>query len=125
MHTARAIRSANARNRQIAVVRQHLRDLGPRVAEIERALAGGGAGPVTLASQTALDERRGRTSSWVERLLMDGDAALDELCEAHPAAPRQELRQQVRALAKARSGADLSVLARAERRLRVSLEAVL
>lgn len=36
---ARAIRSANAHNRQIAVVRQHLRDMGTRVAEVEQQLA--------------------------------------------------------------------------------------
>ncbi len=37
-----------------------------------------------------------RVEAWRERLLADGDAALSELLDAHPAADRQHLRQLIR-----------------------------
>jgi len=122
IHTARALPNPGARNRQISVVRQHLRDMGSRVSVIENRLAGGpGAG--ALAGRPTPPPSR--ALGWMERLVNDGDEALDELCRERPSALRQELRQQVRAVARARTGADIGGLARAERRLRLALESLL
>jgi ribosome-associated protein len=128
---ARALTNAGARNRQIGVVRQHLRDMGAAAAAIETRLdrGPGGVAAVTPASSPAAPSAARRDASralaWMERLTSEGDAALGELCAECPATPRQQLRQQVRAVVKARGGSDFAAAARAERRLQQALEGLL
>jgi ribosome-associated protein len=121
---ARALPHAGARNRQIAVVRQHLRDMGQRATAIETRLNRGPSG-AAAASSSGAPREASRALAWMERLASEGDRALAELCAQHPEAPRQQLRQQVRAVVKARGGSDFSAAARAERRLRLALESLL
>lgn len=129
---ARAIRSPNARNRQIGVVRQHLRDLGPEVAKLELALeraVGGLPGPVQMSAMRAAPSGAVPSGAvptavvaWAERLVGEGDTALDELLARCPELDRQQLRQCVRAATKARKAASPDA-ARAEQRLRQVLAA--
>lgn len=120
---ARSMPNAGALNRQIGVVRQHLRDMGQAVTGLEARLDRGatGAGPAAPTVQ----REPSPALAWMDRLSNEGDAALDELCTAFPLAPRQQLRQQLRAVIKARGGSDFSAAARAERKLRLALESAL
>jgi ribosome-associated protein len=130
---AQRLRSPMARNRQVNVVRQHLRDLAPEAVEVLEAgldaLKRGAlpeliapvvdAPPVAAPSTSAL-------SLWSQRLVDDGDAALDAFVLAHPDADRQALRQHARALAKLRRAASGgNALVRAEQRLRAEVERAL
>lgn len=116
---ARAIRSAAARNRQINVVRQHLRALGPDADALARRLEtpGKGAPQAPAASPEAL--------AWLERLAAGGDAALGELIALHPGADRQRLRQRLLDLGRARKAGEAGAVARAEQRLAAALAACL
>jgi ribosomal 50S subunit-associated protein YjgA (DUF615 family) len=122
--TAQAIRSAPARNRQVNVVRQHLRALGPSLDALVRRLDG----PRGPASQSAPSPKPGPAPSpavqaWCERLAESGDNALEELVRLHPGADRQQLRQRMRELARASAQAHAPAVARAEARLRSLVEA--
>lgn len=123
---ARSIRSAPARNRQVNVVRQHLRALGPAVdaivqkLEAPARLAPPRAAPVTPSAVVSAEVK-----AWSERLVQGGDDALSELLAEHPAADRQLLRQRMRELARSRAGAPTAALAAAEARLYASVAAAL
>jgi ribosome-associated protein len=88
VNDARRITSSIARNRQLRRIRQELRTLD---AESLRARLEARVQPGTskaLAAHVA--------EQWAERLLRDGEAAIDELVTAFPDADRQRLRQLVR-----------------------------
>jgi ribosome-associated protein len=130
--TAQAISSPNARNRQVSVVRQHLRELGPRAEDLEaqlQALLRGVAIPV-LANEAEIStpaqvpdaSQSPDVLAWNERFAVEGDAGLDEFIGSYPHADRQLLRQQMRAVAKARRVADAAGAARAASRLQGTLE---
>jgi ribosome-associated protein len=126
--SAQAMKSPNARNRQVSVVRQHLRDLGPGVELIEARLAalkGGSAAPGAMPAAVAASEPPSNSAlaAWLERLVSEGDPALEELLGAHPEADRQSIRQAARAAAKVRqTGGLASAVKRADERLRKELE---
>ncbi len=91
VEVAKTIKSANARNRQVGMIRQHLREgdhaaLGERV---ERLL--------THRSGPAVDTLRERVLSWRRELLEHRDEALARLLSEFPHADRQRLRQSLRA----------------------------
>lgn len=122
--TAQAIRSAPARNRQVNVVRQHLRALGPLLDELVRRLDAPSRG---RPSQSAPSPKPGPAASpavqaWCERLAESGDNALEELVRLHPGADRQQLRQRMRELARASAQAHAPSVSRAEERLRSLVE---
>jgi ribosome-associated protein len=103
---AQSISSAIAFTRQIRLIRQHLRRLGraPIEARLEALREGRLQATSTpaAAGKPAVD---GAVQAWLERIASDGDAALAALFTEHPGADRQVLRQQVRALTKARQSA--------------------
>jgi ribosome-associated protein len=126
--TAQAIKSAPARNRQVNVVRQHLRSLGPSLQPLIRQLEGnpsrsGAVGaappkpPVPAASEQVV--------AWVERLVESGDEALEQFVAQNPEVDRQQLRQRTRELSRARVTAVGAALARSEARLREAVGAAL
>jgi ribosome-associated protein len=122
--TAQGIRSAPAQNRQINLVRQHLRALGPDVDALARRMdepapAASAAGPATAPAL------RPEVKAWCERLEETGDAALEELLDKHPAADRQQLRQRMRELSRARAAGHGPSLRRAEARLGALVGSVL
>jgi ribosome-associated protein len=126
VRTARSIRSAPARNRQVNVVRQHLRALGPALAELVQKLDA----PARLASPSAAAVAPSRAPSaevkgWGERLIEGGDNALAELLALHPATDRQLLRQRMRELSRLRAGGSESAIAAAEARFFASITAAL
>ncbi len=87
----RRITAHGARKRQHAfVAKQMRREDDETLAAIRDALEAGGE---SARQDTALLHR---AEGWRERLLDEGDSALAELLEAHPAADRQQLRQLVR-----------------------------
>ncbi len=87
----RRITAHGARKRQHAfVAKQMRREDDETLSAIRDALEAGGE---AARQDTALLHR---AEGWRERLLDEGDAALAELIEAHPAADRQQLRQLVR-----------------------------
>ena len=122
--TAQMIRSAPARNRQVNVVRQHLRSLGPGLDALLARLEAPRAG-----QQPASPPPPPRVSSgaerWLERISNDGDPALEALFSERPDADRQQLRQRVRELARARASQHAPSVGRAELRLREALGALL
>ncbi len=128
---AQAMPSAPARNRQVNVVRQHLRELGPAAKELEERLQAPGrelapsvlpaaaeATPPVLSADT-------RALSWRERLIAEGDSALEELLAIYPAADRQLLRQRMREAAKAQRAESAGASQRANARLQLELERIL
>lgn len=87
----RRISSHIARKRQMAfLAKQMRREDDETLDAIRDALDAGGE---AARQETALLHR---AEAWRERLLDEGDAALADLLEAHPAADRQRLRQLVR-----------------------------
>jgi ribosome-associated protein len=126
VRTARSIRSAPARNRQVNVVRQHLRALGPALAELVHKLDA----PARLTPSSAAAVAPSRAPSaevkvWGERLIEGGDNALAELLALHPATDRQLLRQRMRELSRLRAGGSESAIAAAEARFFASITAAL
>jgi ribosome-associated protein len=112
---AQALRNEKAKNRQIGVVRQHLRDepdnaraLRERVAALKDGLLP--STPPARAPEPAASEA---VAGWIERFIAEGDPALEEFFGLHPDADRQALRQGTRALAQAR---DLGVASTAAQR---------
>ncbi len=131
--TAQAISSPNARNRQVSVVRQHLRELGPRADDLEvqlEAMLRGVSMPVLTRADVEISApahipeavQSPEVLAWHERLAVEGDAGLDQFMRLYPHADRQLLRQQMRAVAKARRVADVAAAARAASRLQIALE---
>jgi ribosome-associated protein len=87
----RRITTHVARKRQVAfLAKQMRREDDETLDAIRDALdAGGEAGRRETAAMH-------RAEAWRERLLIEGDAALSELLDAHPEADRQRLRQLLR-----------------------------
>ncbi len=82
--------SGSARGRQAKFVhgllrRSDLDDLDRRLGRIGRS----SYAPTPATEKTPLEV-------WLERLLTEGDAAVNELVDAHPGADRQQLRQLIR-----------------------------
>ena len=76
--------SARARNRQARLVDKLVRQLEPeRVAELDRFLADP-------------DRASAEIDRWCDRIVAEGDAALDAFLALHPSADRQRLRQLAR-----------------------------
>ncbi|HTV22684.1 MAG TPA: ribosome biogenesis factor YjgA [Polyangiaceae bacterium] len=121
--TARGIRSAPAFNRQVNLVRQHLRALGPDVDVLARRLEAPGG--VESAASAAPPVVRPEVRAWCTRLEESGDAALEELMQSHPSTDRQQLRQCMRELSRARAGGHGPSAKRAEARLCGLLDAAL
>lgn len=94
---AQAIRSPRARNRQIAVVRQHLRadDADELEVRLHRLLEG----KLPASAAAPADERATAIAAWQRRLVEGGDPALSEFLAQHSALERhQELRQLLRVI---------------------------
>jgi ribosomal 50S subunit-associated protein YjgA (DUF615 family) len=124
--TAQAIRSAAAKNRQVNVVRQHLRALGPALDALVRRMDGPARGrPATSGQQSPRPAASPATLAWMERLAEQGDPGLDALMRRYPAADRRSLRQGARELGRARAEGHPLAVARAEARLRALLEPLL
>lgn len=126
--SAQAIKSPNARNRQVSVVRQHLRELGGAAVEALVALLSArdrGAAARQPSPSGSAGETASAAATWTERLVAEGDAALEELLQSHPDVERQVLRQRVRAVAKAGRAAITPELERARDRLRLELQGFL
>ncbi len=104
LQDARRIRSPAAMNRQLRLVRAHLRELDAEA--IAERLTRLDLVPVALTTDSAAD-------AWVSRLVAGGDAALDDLLASHPTVDRRRVRQLVRAL----SGDRADAVARARRGL--------
>jgi ribosome-associated protein len=121
--TAQAIRSAPAQNRQINLVRQHLRALGPDIDVLVRRMDA--PGPASAAAAAPAPPVRPEVTAWRERLEETGDAALEELLQAHPEADRQQLRQRMRELGRARAAGHGPSVRRAEARLAELLGSIL
>ena len=85
---SRQISSANARRRHMKVIRRVLRSLDWEQlhVEVQDILAPG------RRSQTVKTE----VDRWLERLLSEGDPALEVFSQAHPLADRSQLRQLLR-----------------------------
>lgn len=105
---AKRIKSRIALNRQLRVVRRTLRssDADAVRAKVDAVLRPDGG------------RNRGRraAAAWVERLLTEGDAALDLLASEYPATDRRRLRQltrNVKGVPEERAGAAREALVRA------------
>jgi ribosomal 50S subunit-associated protein YjgA (DUF615 family) len=124
--TAQAIRSAPARNRQVNVVRQHLRALGPALDALVRRMDDPGRRRASTAPSEQPTKpavaRSPAVQAWLERLANEGDPGLEALLSHYPGADRQPLRQCTRELARARAEGHPATVARAETRLRSLLE---
>ena len=91
IHETRRIDSHIARKRQLQYLAKQMRREDDATLEaIRDALDAGGE---AARQETALLHR---VEAWRERLLEEGDAALEELLAGHPGADRQQLRQLVR-----------------------------
>lgn len=123
--TAQGIRSAPAQNRQINLVRQHLRALGPEVDLLARRMEAPAPAAAAAASSSTPSPVRAEVKAWSERLEATGDAALEELLQGHPGADRQQLRQRMRELSRARAAGHGPSARRAEARLFEQLDAAL
>jgi ribosome-associated protein len=123
--TAQGIRSAPAQNRQINLVRQHLRALGPDVELLARRMEAPAPTAATVAAPASAPPMRPDVKAWCERLDEAGDAALEELVQDHPGADRQQLRQRMRELSRARAAGHGPSVRRAEARLCEQLASVL
>lgn len=85
---ARAITSRSARRRHLQYLGKLMRSVDPE--PIQRALD-------ELHQHRRVDaEAFKQLEQWRDRLLADGDGAVDELLQAYPAADRQQLRQLIR-----------------------------
>lgn len=120
---AQAIKSPNARNRQVSVVRQHLRALGDdAVDDLVVLLEARDRGVAPRQPSPTATESASAAATWTERLVAEGDAALDELLQRYPQVERQVLRQRVRAVVKAGRAASTPELEKARDRLRLELQ---
>jgi len=89
--TARRITSHIARKRQLAFVAKQMR-------REEETVLDGIRAALDVRSEAARQDNAAlhRIEHWRERLLAEGDAALTEFLDAHPAAEHQHLRQLIR-----------------------------
>lgn len=122
--TAQGIRSAPAQNRQISLVRQHLRALGPDAELLARRMEAPAPAAAASAAPASAPPVRPEVKVWCERLEETGDAALEELLQSHPGADRQQLRQRMRELSRARAAGHGPSVRRAEARLSEQLDGV-
>jgi ribosome-associated protein len=97
---ARRIASPGAKDRALRLVRRELRSGD---SEAVRRQLDAVLHPVSRVSQQQIE-------SWVERLLADGDPAIEEFIEAHPNADRQQMRGLLRNVAKASDAARANAL---------------
>ena len=85
---AKNIKSNSARKRHFQFIGRLMRDID--------------AEPISLALNALHQQRRGDTSAfheleqWRDRLITEGDAALNDFIQTYPAADRQHLRQLLR-----------------------------
>ncbi len=95
LERARAMNPCKARRREVRYVGRMLRseDRAPLIEALD--LAESGQGEDDDALHVAED--------WRERLIDDGDLALDAFCRAHPEADRQRMRQLARQAQKQRA----------------------
>lgn len=120
---AKSIRSAPAHNRQVNVVRQHLRALGPAADALLRRLDSPSRGPAPSSTAAVARVERPEVRAWCERLKESGDAALDELLRVAPGSDRQVLRQRLRELMRVRAAGPGAPVTRAEARLYTAVDA--
>lgn len=125
IRTAQSIRSAPARNRQINVVRQHLRALGPALDVLVRQLDAPARFAPSPKPAAPARQASPELSLWSERLAEGGDESLAEFLGLYPAADRQQLRQRMRELARSRAGASSAAIAASEARLASVIAAAL
>jgi ribosome-associated protein len=88
VRAARAIAQRGARKRQLQYIGKLMRSID--VAPIRQQLE------TFTTADRAVTQRQHQIEEWRDRLLAEGDTALDELMQRHPAADRQHLRQLVR-----------------------------
>lgn len=101
---AQALSNEKARNRQIGVVRQNLRDEPDDARALRERLTAlkDGQLPSTSPARVPEPELNEDVEAWVERFIAEGDTAIEEFLGLYPEADRQALRQGTRALARAR-----------------------
>jgi ribosome-associated protein len=123
---AQALGDRKAKGRQIGVVRQQLRALGTAGFVLRDRVAALKTGTLPRAPAPAPESKPKLDSAsegWVERLLAEGEGALEEFFAAYPEADRQTLRQGVRAMLRALdSGVTTPTARRASERLREEIE---
>jgi ribosome-associated protein len=118
---AQALGNEKAKNRQIGVVRQNLRDEPDDARALRERLAAlkDGLLPSTPPVRAPEPEANEAVEGWIDRFITEGDTALEEFLVLYPEADRQVLRQGTRAVARARDMEAPSTAAqRAELRLR-------
>ena len=101
---AQALSNEKAKNRQIGVVRQNLRDEPDDARALRERLTAlkDGLLPSTAPARQPEPEANEAVESWLERFVAEGDPALEEFFASDPEADRQALRQGTRAVARAR-----------------------
>jgi len=118
---AQALSNEKAKNRQIGVVRQNLRDEPDDARALRERLAAlkDGLLPSVPPARAPAPKANQAVEAWLERFIAEGDPAFDEFFALYPEADRQALRQGTRALARARDvGVASAAAQRAEERLR-------
>jgi ribosome-associated protein len=108
--------TGSARGRQARYVHGLLRDM--ELDELERRVrmgSGSSYAPVPESSRSPVDR-------WLDRLIAEGDPAVNELVESHAKADRQQLRQLIRTSSKRPA---TTASRRALRSLRATLEELL
>jgi ribosome-associated protein len=119
---AQALSNEKAKNRQIGVVRQHLRDEPDDARELRErleALKDGLLPSLPPARAPEPNPANEAIDAWLERFIAEGDSAFEEFFGLYPEADRQQLRQGTRALARARdTGMTTTAAQRAALRLR-------
>jgi len=118
---AQALSNEKAKNRQIGVVRQNLRDEPDDARALRERLAAlkDGLLPSVPPARAPAPKANQAVEAWLERFIAEGDPAFDEFFGLYPEADRQALRQGTRALARARDvGVASAAAQRAEERLR-------
>jgi len=118
---AQALSNEKAKNRQIGVVRQNLRDEPDDARALRERLAAlkDGLLPSVPPARPPAPKATQAVEAWLERFIAEGDPAFDEFFGLYPEADRQALRQGTRTLARARDvGVASAAAQRAEERLR-------
>jgi len=110
---AQALANEKAKNRQIGVVRQHLRDEPDDARALRERVRALKDGLLPSIAPARAPEPNEDIEAWVERFIANGDTAIEEFLALYPEAERQALRQGTRALARAR---DMEVTSTAAQR---------